>query len=150
MIVHRDLLVHCPLVSPAVTEISATGYRGMLSHLSESLDCVEAATCAFLRLGVGMRHSIENATQLVHGTPRLAASQRTYIRRCEHACHDSRGLEMPRWGWKCWGRCHLEENIRTFRAWQVCRHQWVSKRIRLDSGEPYGLMGVEPRHNEDI
>lgn len=32
----------------------------------------------FLRFGVGILHSIEKATQLVHGTPRLAASQRTY------------------------------------------------------------------------
>jgi hypothetical protein len=31
----------------------------------------------FLRLGVGILQSIENATQLVHGTPRLAASHRT-------------------------------------------------------------------------
>lgn len=31
----------------------------------------------FLRLGVGILHSMEKATQLVHGTPRLAASQRT-------------------------------------------------------------------------
>jgi hypothetical protein len=33
--------------------------------------------CVFLRLGVGMRHSMEKAVQLVHGTPREAASQRT-------------------------------------------------------------------------
>lgn len=31
----------------------------------------------FLRFGVGILHSIEKATQLVQGTPRLAASQRT-------------------------------------------------------------------------
>lgn len=29
------------------------------------------------RLGTGIRHSIENATQFVHGTPSEAASQRT-------------------------------------------------------------------------
>lgn len=34
----------------------------------------------FLRFGVGILHSIEKATQLVQGTPRLAASQRTWIR----------------------------------------------------------------------
>jgi hypothetical protein len=47
-------------------------------YLSESLVCAPLF-CAFFRLGVGMRHSIEKATQLVHGTPRLAASQRTCI-----------------------------------------------------------------------
>ena len=31
----------------------------------------------FLRFGVGILHSIEKATQLVHGTPKLAASHRT-------------------------------------------------------------------------
>lgn len=31
----------------------------------------------FLRFGVGILHSMEKATQLVQGTPRLAASQRT-------------------------------------------------------------------------
>lgn len=31
----------------------------------------------FFRLGVGIRHSMEKATQLVQGTPRLAASHRT-------------------------------------------------------------------------
>jgi len=33
----------------------------------------------FLRLGTGILHSMENATQFVHGTPRDAASQRTWI-----------------------------------------------------------------------
>ena len=46
------------------------------SHLSESFGC-DPPVVVFFRLGVGMRHSIENATQLVHGTPRLAASHRT-------------------------------------------------------------------------
>lgn len=32
----------------------------------------------FLRFGVGILQSMEKATQLVHGTPRLAASHRTY------------------------------------------------------------------------
>lgn len=31
----------------------------------------------FFRFGAGILHSMANATQLVHGTPRLAASQRT-------------------------------------------------------------------------
>ncbi len=34
----------------------------------------------FFRFGVGILHSIENAVQFVHGTPKLAASHRTYIR----------------------------------------------------------------------
>jgi hypothetical protein len=36
-----------------------------------------AAACVFFRFGVGILHSMEKATQFVHGTPRLAASQRT-------------------------------------------------------------------------
>lgn len=32
----------------------------------------------FLRFGEGIRHSMPKAVQLVHGTPKLAASQRTY------------------------------------------------------------------------
>ena len=44
------------------------------SYLSESL-----LPPVFFRLGVGILHSIEKATQFVHGTPRLAASHRTYI-----------------------------------------------------------------------
>lgn len=41
--------------------------------------CESAAFTAevFLRLGAGMRHSMEKAVQFVQGTPRLAASQRT-------------------------------------------------------------------------
>lgn len=35
--------------------------------------------CPFLRFAVGMRHSIWKATQLVQGTPRLAASHRTFL-----------------------------------------------------------------------
>lgn len=38
------------------------------------------AAAVFFRLGVGILHSMEKATQLVHGTPKLAASHRTYIR----------------------------------------------------------------------
>ena len=34
--------------------------------------------CAFFLFGVGILHSMENATQLVQGTPKLAASQRTW------------------------------------------------------------------------
>ena len=42
------------------------------AHLSESFDFP-----AFFRFGGGILHSIEKATQLVHGTPKEAASQRT-------------------------------------------------------------------------
>jgi hypothetical protein len=45
-----------------------------VSYLSSSLDlCV----LFFLRFGTGILHSMENATQLVQGTPNEAASQRT-------------------------------------------------------------------------
>ncbi len=51
------------------------GFRhGVIPHLSESLALAWAVR---LRLGGGILHSIEKATQLVHGTPRLAASHRT-------------------------------------------------------------------------
>ena len=45
----------------------------MSSHLSVSF-----FPPVFFRLGAGILHSIEKATQLVHGTPKLAASQRTW------------------------------------------------------------------------
>jgi hypothetical protein len=48
----------------------------MLSYLSTSL---VREVVVFLRLGAGMRHSIEKAVQFVHGMPREAASQRTYL-----------------------------------------------------------------------
>jgi hypothetical protein len=44
------------------------------TYLSESF---ALAAVVFFRLGVGILHSMEKATQLVHGTPKLAASQRT-------------------------------------------------------------------------
>lgn len=49
-------------------------------YLSASL--VREPPWVFLRLGCGMRHSIEKAVQLVHGIPSEAASQRT----CGHGC----------------------------------------------------------------
>lgn len=61
--------------------------EGILMYLSESLDGA-ALACAFFRFGCGMRHSIWKATQLVHGTPRFAASQRTCRSRCEHPHHE--------------------------------------------------------------
>jgi hypothetical protein len=64
----------------AATTTLAVGVKikeisGRVMYLSESLLC--ALVCTFFRFGVGMRHSIWKAVQLVHGTPRLAASQRT-------------------------------------------------------------------------
>lgn len=47
-------------------------------HLSESLAFAPMVPALFL-LGVGILHSMLKATQLVHGTPRLAASHRTWI-----------------------------------------------------------------------
>ena len=73
---------------------------GVLTHLCESCALV---ACVFLRLGVGMRHSMEKAVQLVQGTPRLAASQRT----CDGQ-FASRLLAM----------CRL---LLTLRAWQAAR-----------------------------
>lgn len=43
--------------------------------LSSSLPLIPDAI--FFRFGVGILHSIEKATQFVHGTPRDAASHRT-------------------------------------------------------------------------
>lgn len=44
-----------------------------ITHLSDSF-----LPLVFLRFGVGILHSIWKATQFVHGTPRLAASHRTW------------------------------------------------------------------------
>ena len=52
---------------------------GLSPYRLSSLALVEF----FLRLGVGILHSMEKATQLVQGTPRLAASQRTWIGRID-------------------------------------------------------------------
>ena len=60
------------------------------THLSESFDF----DCAFFLFGAGILHSMENATQLVHGTPRLAASQRTCVAMHQHHRRRSR-LRAP-------------------------------------------------------
>ena len=57
-----------------------------------------------MRLGEGILHSMLKATQLVQGTPRLAASQRTW--------------ETRQKGIHGWGRDMLFK--RTFREWHVC------------------------------
>ena len=46
------------------------------SYLSASL---ARDVVVFLRLGAGMRHSMEKAVQLVHGMPSEAASHRTCV-----------------------------------------------------------------------
>jgi hypothetical protein len=57
--------------------------RNDSAYLSESL-AFPAAVDVFFRFGVGILHSIEKATQLVHGTPKLAASHRTYVLSTTH------------------------------------------------------------------
>jgi len=71
----------------SIREVRGEGGRGVYDvvYLSESLDS-STAFWAFLRFGVGMRHSIWKATQFVHGTPKLAASQRTCNGWCEYMC----------------------------------------------------------------
>lgn len=55
-----------------------------MMYLSESL--VVEAVWVFFLLGVGILHSIWNATQLVQGMPREAASQRTFLLFEENGC----------------------------------------------------------------
>jgi hypothetical protein len=73
-------------------DLRESGPRCLLDHYSPStlllLSAILVArylsaslardVVVFLRLGAGMRHSIEKAVQLVHGMPREAASHRTY------------------------------------------------------------------------
>jgi hypothetical protein len=68
------------------------------AYLCES--CV-FTVAVFLRLGAGMRHSMEKAVQFVQGTPRLAASQRT--------CRRQRTLAERR---------RAQQSL-TLRAWQA-------------------------------
>lgn len=56
-------------------------------YLSESL--VVEAVWVFFLLGVGILHSIWKATQLVQGTPREAASQRTFLLFTTRVCQPS-------------------------------------------------------------
>lgn len=51
-------------------------YGDFHPHLSESF--AFAAELVFFLFGVGILHSMLNATQFVQGTPRLAASHRTW------------------------------------------------------------------------
>jgi hypothetical protein len=67
-----------PSLSPrSLLSVNSTASQRdtMVHYLSASL---ARDVVVFLRLGAGMRHSIEKAVQLVHGMPREAASQRTY------------------------------------------------------------------------
>ena len=49
------------------------------TYLSVSFAFPAAPPAVFFLFGTGILHSIENATQFVHGTPRLAASHLTYV-----------------------------------------------------------------------
>lgn len=65
----------------------------------------------FLRLGVGILHSIWKATQFVHGTPRLAASHRTWC------CQSDRQSEA-------WSRAYLA-GMACLRVWSaiIAKHE---------------------------
>jgi len=66
------------------------------SYLSVSLT-FPAEPAVFFRFGTGILHSMENATQFVHGTPRLAASHRTYnltISSCALIDHSTRPFSL--------------------------------------------------------
>jgi len=52
--------------------------EGGTPYLSESF-ALPVAVVVFFLFGVGILHSMEKATQFVHGTPKLAASHRTYL-----------------------------------------------------------------------
>lgn len=84
------------------------------AYLSESF---AFPAVVFFRFGAGILHSIEKATQFVHGTPKLAASHRTCSR--QHLTfHDAHQLRRP-----ATGRNKTRGIVRTFLAWQVCtRH----------------------------
>lgn len=64
-------------VSPLSLSESFVVEGGAGTFAAADDECEWAAEAAFLRFGAGMRHSMLKATQLVQGTPRLAASQRT-------------------------------------------------------------------------
>lgn len=61
------------LSSRSLPELGAFSRGRRTAHLLDSF-CLEDV---FFRLGDGILHSMLKATQLVQGTPRLAASQRT-------------------------------------------------------------------------
>jgi hypothetical protein len=61
------------LSSRSLPELGASWEGGRQAYLLDSF-CLDEV---FLRLGEGILHSMLKATQLVQGTPRLAASQRT-------------------------------------------------------------------------
>lgn len=80
------LLRHMTLVAHFKRIVSCAHVQHILyrrTYLSDSF-----FPDVFLRFGVGILQSIEKATQLVHGTPRLAASHRT----CEENKYDRKRL----------------------------------------------------------
>jgi len=62
------------LSSRSLAELGASSEGRRQAYLFDSF-CLDDV---FFRLGEGILHSILKATQLVQGTPRLAASQRTW------------------------------------------------------------------------
>lgn len=90
--------LHPPSVSWLVRETLS-----VVAYLSESRDL----PCAFFLFGVGILHSMENATQLVHGTPRLAASHRTWTQWSDYCLLKGRAYRDAAGGG-------------TFREWHVC------------------------------
>lgn len=81
--------------------VAGEGWTMLLLSSRSLLDsfCLEDV---FFRLGEGILHSILKATQLVQGTPRLAASQRTFrawqvSQALEARCLLKLGAEAPCW-----------------------------------------------------
>ena len=70
-------MLYTAVLSRGSTEALA-GERSSFSPRSLSVSLVRVVA-VFFRLGVGMRHSMEKAVQLVHGMPKEAASQRTFL-----------------------------------------------------------------------
>lgn len=64
-------VLHCHYMYPPL--------RSSLCSMTSTYLSVSFLPAVFFRFGAGILHSMEKATQLVHGTPRLAASQRTCI-----------------------------------------------------------------------
>jgi hypothetical protein len=72
-----DFIVAVSTLTAGTYRASAsTARRGM--RVSTNLSPSLGLAWVFFRFGVGMRHSMEKAVQFVQGTPRLAASQRTW------------------------------------------------------------------------
>jgi hypothetical protein len=75
------------LSSRSLPKLGASSQGGRQAYLLDSF-CLDEV---FLRFGEGILHSMLKATQLVQGTPRLAASQRTWETR-QKGVHGRRGV----------------------------------------------------------